>query len=219
MRIMCLAWRFNCDASIGAACLAGGQQTSPPAMNTSFPGAAQVTSTLAASAFITTRDDSPDGSDFQPRLQSLFRSACSRRGRRATHHQCAACEPRRPAKWPNSVGSLRASERHRRALPSSPSNQGPTVRRQGLAATASSPATGSRESQARRARWNTSRMDAILARLKSEGARLEEEWLRRIGPVHFSRINFRGTFRFHLETYAALLVERPTGNAMVKHRD
>lgn len=66
--------------------------------------------------------------------------------------------------------------------------------------------------------WNTSRMDAVVARLESDGVRIEEDWLRRIGPAHFSHINFRGTFRFNLERYAALLVEPPTGKAAVKSR-
>ena len=42
--------------------------------------------------------------------------------------------------------------------------------------------------------------------LKADGIGIEEEWLRRIGPAHFSHINFRGTFRFNLEKYSAALV-------------
>ena len=65
--------------------------------------------------------------------------------------------------------------------------------------------------------WNTSRMDTVVARLKSDGVGIEEDWLRRIGPAPFSHINFRGTFRFNLERYADVLVERAAaGNATAK---
>ncbi|EWS60879.1 Transposase, TnpA family [Methylibium sp. T29-B] len=59
--------------------------------------------------------------------------------------------------------------------------------------------------------WNTNRMDGVVARLKGDGVGIEEDWLRRIGPAHFSHINFRGTFRFNLERYADVLVERAAG--------
>ena len=59
--------------------------------------------------------------------------------------------------------------------------------------------------------WNTSRMDGVVARLKRDGAGIEEDWLRRIGPAHFSHINFRGTFRFNVERYADVLVKRAIG--------
>ena len=56
--------------------------------------------------------------------------------------------------------------------------------------------------------WNTSRMDGVVARLKRDRVGIEEDWLRQIGPAHFSHINFRGTFRFNVERYADVLVER-----------
>jgi len=59
--------------------------------------------------------------------------------------------------------------------------------------------------------WNTSRMDGVVARLKGDGVGIEEDWLRRIGPAHFAHINFRGTFRFNVERYADVLVERAAG--------
>lgn len=40
--------------------------------------------------------------------------------------------------------------------------------------------------------WNTRRMDSIVARRKGGGVGIEEDWLRRVGPVHFSHINVRG---------------------------
>ena len=42
--------------------------------------------------------------------------------------------------------------------------------------------------------WNTSRMDGVVSRLRASGLPIEDVWLRRIGPAHFSHINFRGTY-------------------------
>jgi len=64
--------------------------------------------------------------------------------------------------------------------------------------------------------WNTNRMDGVVARLKRDGVGIEEDWLRRIGPAHFSHINFRGTFRFNVERYADVLVERAVGRGATK---
>lgn len=50
--------------------------------------------------------------------------------------------------------------------------------------------------------WNTNRMDTVVTKLNRDGVGIEEDWLRRIGPAHFSHINFRGTFRFNVERYA-----------------
>ena len=64
--------------------------------------------------------------------------------------------------------------------------------------------------------WNTNRMDTVVARLNRDGVGIEEDWLRRIGPAHFSHINFRGTFRFNVERYADVLVERAVGRGAAK---
>jgi TnpA family transposase len=64
--------------------------------------------------------------------------------------------------------------------------------------------------------WNTNRMDTVVARLNRDGVGIEEDWLRRIGPAHFSHINFRGTFRFNVERYADVLVERAAGLGAAK---
>jgi hypothetical protein len=53
-------------------------------------------------------------------------------------------------------------------------------------------------------------MGAVVERLKRDGVAIEEDWLRRIGPAHFAHINFRGTFRFNVERYADVLLERVT---------
>ena len=64
--------------------------------------------------------------------------------------------------------------------------------------------------------WNTSRMDGVVVRLDRDGLGIEEDWLRRIGPALFSHINFRGTFRFNVERYADVLVERVAGRGAAK---
>ncbi|MEO7114220.1 MAG: Tn3 family transposase, partial [Caldimonas sp.] len=56
--------------------------------------------------------------------------------------------------------------------------------------------------------WNTSRMYEVVERLKRVGTMVEDDWLRRIGPAHFSHINFRGTLKFSVERYADSLVQR-----------
>lgn len=64
--------------------------------------------------------------------------------------------------------------------------------------------------------WNTNRMDTVVTKLNRDGVGIEEDWLRRIGPAHFSHINFRGTFRFNVERYADVLVERTTALGAAK---
>ncbi|MDM0109851.1 Tn3 family transposase [Variovorax sp. J22R24] len=54
--------------------------------------------------------------------------------------------------------------------------------------------------------WNTSRMNDALERMRKDGIDIDDAWLRRIGPVHFGHINFRGTFRFRIEMYASALL-------------
>ena len=64
--------------------------------------------------------------------------------------------------------------------------------------------------------WNTNRMDTVVERLGRDGLGIEEDWLRRIGPAHFSHINFRGTFRFNVERYADVLVEHAAERGSTK---
>ena len=61
--------------------------------------------------------------------------------------------------------------------------------------------------------WTTSRMHEVIERLKRDGTRIEDDWLRRIGPAHFAHINFRGTMRFGVEKYVDALAQRQTGRA------
>ncbi len=48
--------------------------------------------------------------------------------------------------------------------------------------------------------------------------RIDDDWLRRIGPAHFSHINFRGTMRFGVERYADALVQRQSASATLANR-
>lgn len=61
--------------------------------------------------------------------------------------------------------------------------------------------------------WNTARTHEVVERLKRDGIPVEDDWLRRIGPAHFSHINFRGTMRFGVEKFAAALIQRVPGQA------
>ena len=56
--------------------------------------------------------------------------------------------------------------------------------------------------------WNTSRMDDVVDGLQKDGLSIDDVWLRRMGPVHFGHINFRGTFRFGIERYAQALLRQ-----------
>ena len=61
--------------------------------------------------------------------------------------------------------------------------------------------------------WNTARMHEVVERLKRDGIPVEDDWLRRIGPAHFSHINFRGTMKFGVEKFAVALIQRVPGQA------
>lgn len=60
--------------------------------------------------------------------------------------------------------------------------------------------------------WNTNRMNKTVERLRKDGVKIEDEWIRRMGPVHFGNINFRGTFRFGVERFAEALIRRGSAN-------
>ena len=42
--------------------------------------------------------------------------------------------------------------------------------------------------------------------MRTAGMDIDDAWLRRVGPVHFGHINFRGTFRFRIDAYASALL-------------
>ncbi|WP_157270902.1 Tn3 family transposase, partial [Azohydromonas aeria] len=57
--------------------------------------------------------------------------------------------------------------------------------------------------------WNTMKMHDVVLALRGSGMRIEDDWLRRIGPAHFGHINFRGTMRFAIDRFAQSLVQSP----------
>lgn len=56
--------------------------------------------------------------------------------------------------------------------------------------------------------WNTMKMQGIVDRWRKEKQPVEDSWLRRMGPVHFGHINFRGTMAFRIEEYEDALLHR-----------
>ena len=60
--------------------------------------------------------------------------------------------------------------------------------------------------------WNTARMHDTVEKLRHSGVRIEDDWLRCMGPAHFGHINFRGTMRFGIERFAQSLVEEHPGS-------
>ena len=62
--------------------------------------------------------------------------------------------------------------------------------------------------------WNTKRLQETTDLWRKHSRPVEDEWLARIGPAAFAHVNFRGTFRFGLERYRAmLLIDRRTRRA------
>ena len=57
--------------------------------------------------------------------------------------------------------------------------------------------------------WNTMKMQDVVDRWKVAKHPIDESWLRRIGPVHFEHVNFRGTIAFDMDPYIDALIERP----------
>ena len=56
-------------------------------------------------------------------------------------------------------------------------------------------------------------MHEVVLALRGSGVRIEDEWLRRIGPAHFGHINFRGTMRFGVEKFSESLLRENSGEA------
>lgn len=54
--------------------------------------------------------------------------------------------------------------------------------------------------------WNTKRLSEIYAEYKAQGEGVTDDIIRRIGPVFFGNINFRGTMSFSIEKYATVLL-------------
>jgi hypothetical protein len=60
--------------------------------------------------------------------------------------------------------------------------------------------------------WNTYRMEETVRAWRGKQMRIEDDWLRRMGPAHFGHINFRGTFRYGaIARYRDSLIEASPG--------
>jgi TnpA family transposase len=61
--------------------------------------------------------------------------------------------------------------------------------------------------------WNTHQMQITVDRWRRSNQPIQDAWLARMGPAHFSHINFRGTFKFGVSKYADSLLDRSAGVA------
>jgi TnpA family transposase len=55
--------------------------------------------------------------------------------------------------------------------------------------------------------WNTMKMQEVVDRWRTEKHPIPEAWLRRMGPVHFGHINFKGTITFNIDEFVDALVQ------------
>jgi TnpA family transposase len=56
--------------------------------------------------------------------------------------------------------------------------------------------------------WNTMKMQEVADGWRARKHPIEDDWLRRMGPVHFGHINFRGVMTFNAERFMDALVQR-----------
>ena len=56
--------------------------------------------------------------------------------------------------------------------------------------------------------WNTRKLDEVVAKLRSAGGGVNDDIVRRLGPVFFGNINFRGVMSFPIEKYAGVLLSK-----------
>src|SRR2546425_12836135 len=57
--------------------------------------------------------------------------------------------------------------------------------------------------------WNTVKMQAVVDNWRKAKHTIEDAWIRRMGPVHFGNVNFRGLISFGVERYADALLQKP----------
>jgi TnpA family transposase len=57
--------------------------------------------------------------------------------------------------------------------------------------------------------WNTLKMQSVVDNWRKQRHPIEDAWVRRMGPVHFGHVNFRGLIAFGVERYADALLHRP----------
>lgn len=57
--------------------------------------------------------------------------------------------------------------------------------------------------------WNTLKMQSVVDNWRKQRHPIEDAWVRRMGPVHFGHVNFRGLIAFGVDRYADELLLRP----------
>jgi len=57
--------------------------------------------------------------------------------------------------------------------------------------------------------WNTLKMQSVVDNWRKQRHPIEDAWVRRMGPVHFGHVNFRGLLAFGVDRYADALLHRP----------
>jgi TnpA family transposase len=62
--------------------------------------------------------------------------------------------------------------------------------------------------------WNTQRMQTTVDAWRRKGQRVDDDWLRRMGPAHFAHVNFRGILSFPIHLYQDALLETPLRRAV-----
>lgn len=60
--------------------------------------------------------------------------------------------------------------------------------------------------------WNTMKMQSVVDRWRKEKQPVDDSWIRRMGPVHFANVNFRGLMSFGIEQYADALLQKAPAN-------
>lgn len=66
--------------------------------------------------------------------------------------------------------------------------------------------------------WNTKKLTDVVAKLKAAGGGMTDDLVRRIGPVFFGNINFRGTMTFSIDKYAEVLLSSAQSDAGARRR-
>ncbi|TRH34347.1 Tn3 family transposase, partial [Salmonella enterica subsp. enterica serovar Mbandaka] len=55
--------------------------------------------------------------------------------------------------------------------------------------------------------WNMQRMQVTVDAWRGKRQRVDDDWLRRMGPAHFAHVNFRGILSFPIHQYQDALLE------------
>lgn len=64
--------------------------------------------------------------------------------------------------------------------------------------------------------WNTRKMNEVVTTLRAAGGGASDDVVRRLGPVFFGNINFRGTMSFSIEKYAEILLSKVEAESPAK---